>query len=83
MKTITQEIRTLEYISVDCSIIDVEIETHGAAKTHLQEENRLLPMSQRTHVHGRQSSNCHGADRIEERVDVGYLDFAITCIKDS
>ena len=40
-------------------------------------------MSQRTQVHGRQSSNCHGADRIEERVDVGYLDFAITCIKDS
>ena len=82
MKTITQEIRTLEYLSQLFSH-RCRNRTHRAAQTHLQEENRLLPRSQRTQVYCRQSSNCHGADRIEERVDVGYLDFAITCIKDS
>ena len=54
---------------------------HWAAQTHLEEENRLLPMSQRAQVHGGQSSNSHCADRVVERVDVRYLDFAIACIK--
>ena len=80
MKTITQETRTLQSLNGLFNRMCRD-RAHWAAQTHLEEENRLLPMSQRAQVHGGQSSNSHCADRVVERVDVRYLDFAIACIK--
>lgn len=80
MQTITQETRTLQSFNGLFNRMCRD-RAHWAAQTHLEEENRLLPMSQRAQVHGGQSSNSHCADRVVERVDVRYLDFAIACIK--
>jgi len=43
---------------------------HRAAQTHLNEEHGLLPRGQRGQVDGSQAADSHGADTVEERVNI-------------
>lgn len=48
---------------------------------HLNEQQRLLKASQRTEIHCRQPTNSHGANAVEQRVDIRDFISPITDIE--
>jgi hypothetical protein len=48
----------------------VENTAYRTSKAHLNEEDALLPPCERAKVHRCEATNGHGADAVEERVDV-------------
>ncbi len=55
--------------------------TYWTAQTHLNEQYNLLPRSETTEVHGRQTADSHRTDAVEQRVDVRYAVSSIAGIK--
>lgn len=83
--TTTHEMITLYFFVADQTPIpstEVYSEAaHRIPQTHLNEENGLLPSRQAREVHRRKPTDGHGADAVEECVDVADVVLSIARIE--
>jgi hypothetical protein len=57
-------------------------DTYRTPNAHLYEQYDLLPWCQGAKIHGRQPAHGHGANTVEERVDIRNLVSAIAEVED-